>query len=66
MTMDEKRALAEPRLRQKFRSWITDLDDDQLAAFLEHWDNVMDDAALDRIDSWITAEKAIAELRSRQ
>jgi hypothetical protein len=51
--------------RERFRSWLLDLDDGQLAALDENWDNVMDDAARDRIDSWVIAGNAIAELRRR-
>lgn len=56
----------ESRLRGRFRNWLTDLDDDQLTALAGNWDNVMGDAALDRIDSWIIAETAIAALRDKQ
>lgn len=55
----------EPALRNRFRNWLGELDDDQIAALAENWDNVMDDAALDRVDSWVIAARAIAELRSR-
>jgi hypothetical protein len=55
----------EPALRVKFRNWLAELDDDQVAALAENWDNVMDDAALDRVDSWVIAGRAIAELRTR-
>lgn len=56
-------AVVEPSLRTKFRNWLADLDDNQMAALADNWDNVMNDAALDRIDSWIIVEKAITELR---
>jgi hypothetical protein len=40
-----------------------ELDDGQLSALVEHWENVMDDAARDRVDSWVIAGKAIEQLR---
>jgi hypothetical protein len=52
-------------LRAQFQSWLADLDDDQLAALTANWDNVMNDAALDRVDSWVIAGNAIADLRTR-
>jgi hypothetical protein len=45
-----RRDPTEQRLRGKFRNWLIDLEDDQLAALDENWDNIMGDAALDRID----------------
>lgn len=62
---EQARTETESRLRSQFRSWIADLDDDQLAALAANWENVMEDAALDRVDSWVIAGNAIAELRSR-
>jgi hypothetical protein len=56
----------EPRLRVKFRAWLAELDDAQLAALAENWDNVMDDAALDRIDSWVIAAATLAKIRENQ
>jgi hypothetical protein len=56
----------EPGLRMRFRSWLDSLDDDQIAALAENWDNVMDDAALTRVDSWVIAGRALAEIRSKQ
>jgi hypothetical protein len=49
--------------RERFRSWLLDLDDEQLTALLDNWDNVMDDAALDRLDSWVIADRTVARLR---
>jgi hypothetical protein len=51
-------------LRIRFRNWLGDLDDGQLAALADNWENVMNDAALDRVDSWVIADRAIAALRS--
>lgn len=53
----------EKRLRVKFIYFLDDLDDEQVVALEENWSNIMEDAALDRIDSWIFAGVAIAELR---
>jgi hypothetical protein len=61
----QARTEAESGLRSRFRNWLTDLDDDQLAALAHNWENVLDDAALDRVDSWVIAGKAITDLRSR-
>jgi hypothetical protein len=61
---EQARTEAESGLRSRFRSWISDLDDDQLAALAANWENVMEDAALDRVDSWVIAGNAIARLRS--
>ena len=57
---------ARPWLRAAFATWLDELDDAQLAALRENWANVMDDAALDRVDSWVIAGRAIAELRDQQ
>lgn len=54
------------QLTSKFRGWLTELGSEQLAALAENWDNIMDDAALTRINSWLIADKAIAELRAAQ
>jgi hypothetical protein len=50
-------------LRASFQAWLSGLSNEQIIALADNWENVMNDAALDRIDSWIIAEKAIAELR---
>jgi hypothetical protein len=60
----DRQARIEPRLRVKFRNWLDELDDEQIEALADNWLNVMDDAALDRIDSWVIADKTIAELRA--
>jgi hypothetical protein len=62
---EQARTEAESRLRSRFRGWLAELDDDQLAALAHNWENVLDDAALDRVDSWVIAGKAITDLRSR-
>jgi hypothetical protein len=62
---EQARTATEARLRSQFRSWLVDLDDGQLAALAANWDNVMDDAALDRVDSWVIAGNAIARLQSQ-
>lgn len=54
---------AERELRGWFRNWLADLDDDQIVALEDNWENVMSDAALDRVDSWVIADRAIAKLR---
>ena len=59
------RRSAESVARGLFQTWLMELDDDQLAALVANWDNIMSDAALDRIDSWVIAGNAIADLRSR-
>jgi len=56
----------EPALRVRFHNWLTELNDAQIAALADNWDNVMDDAALDRIDSWIIADQTLAELRRKR
>lgn len=58
-----RQQVTEPRLRVLFRNWLADLDDDQVAALAENWDNVMNDAALDRVDSWVIAAVTLARLR---
>lgn len=55
----QSRADAEQRLRVYFRIWLGELNDTELAALNENWDNVMNDAALDRIGSWVIAERAL-------
>lgn len=60
--MMSSRKGTERQLLASFTSWMTALDDAQLAALEKNWVNVMSDAALDRIDSWVIAEKAIARL----
>ena len=52
--------------RARFQTWLLELDDTQLSALVANWENIMDDAALDRVDSWVIAGEAIADLRSRQ
>lgn len=54
------------RLTERFRTWLASLSFEQLAALEDNFTNVMDDAALDRIDSWIIADKTIAEIRKGQ
>lgn len=51
-------------LHREFRAWLDELDDAQLAALAGNWDNVMNDAALTRIDSWIIADRTIAAIRA--
>ena len=53
-------------LTTRFQTWLAGLSDEQLAALDDNFTNVMEDAALDRIDSWIIADKAIAEIRKGQ
>lgn len=62
---EKQRDSVESGLRSQFRSWLMELDGSQLAALAHNWENVMDDAALDRVDSWVIAGRAITELRSR-
>jgi hypothetical protein len=50
------------RLSGRFRAWLAELSDEQAAALAGHWENVMDDAALDRVGSWVIAGRAIAVL----
>lgn len=59
MSIAERQAV----LMRRFMAWLLTLDETQLAAFTENWGNVMDDAALDRIDSWVIADATIANLR---
>jgi hypothetical protein len=56
--------LIEQRLYAQFHAWLEELSDVQFAALAENWDNVMNDAALDRIDSWVIADRTIAEIRA--
>ena len=56
---------AESVARNLFQTWLMELDDDQLAALVANWENVMDDATLTRVDSWVIAGNVIADLRSR-
>jgi hypothetical protein len=58
--VDEK--LAE--LQRRFRGWLAELDDGQLAVLAANWENIMNDAALDRVDSWVIARTAIAALHA--
>jgi Mn-dependent DtxR family transcriptional regulator len=59
-----RQQVTEPRLRVKFASWLAGLDDDQAAALAENWENVMNDAALDRVDSWVIMAATLAKLRA--
>jgi len=59
------RMSAESVARNLFQTWLMELDDDQLAALVANWENVMDDATLTRVDSWVIAGNVIADLRSR-
>ena len=65
--MDERRRWSrEAAARGLFQAWLMTLDDGQLSALVVNWDNVMDDAALDRVDSWVITGNALAYLRSGQ
>jgi hypothetical protein len=55
----------ERALGRRCRDWLAELSDEQLVALAANWENVMNDAALDRVDSWVIAGRAIAELRSQ-
>lgn len=59
------RMTTESFIRALFQTWLMELDDDQLAALKANWDNIMGDAALDRVNSWVIAGNTIANLRSR-
>ena len=62
--MDEQqRRSSEAAVRGLFQAWLMELNDGQLSALVTNWENVMDDAALDRVDSWVIADKAIEKLR---
>lgn len=53
-------------LAARFEDWLAQLDEPQLAALELNWENVMDDAALDRVDSWVIAGSAITALRAAE
>jgi hypothetical protein len=53
----------EALLLARFRAWLGELNGSQRAALAENWENVMNDAALDRVNSWIICGNALAELR---
>lgn len=57
------RILARVWLRLRFREWLRSLSDNQLTALDKNWENVMNDAVLDRVDSWVIAARTSAELR---
>lgn len=66
MAENWRRERAESLLRGRFATWLDDLTDNQVRELLENWDNVMNDAALTRVESWEIATATIAELRSQQ
>lgn len=61
---EQRRKATESLIRGLFQTWLTERDNDQLAALAANWENVLDDAALDRVDSWVIAGNAIEKLRS--
>jgi hypothetical protein len=58
------RTQAQGSARRRFDYWLSQLNDTQLEVLLANWDNIMNDATLTRIESWVIAEKAIAEIHS--
>lgn len=58
------RQVTEGALRDRFRDWLSGLDDGQVAVLAENWENVMYDAALDRISSWGIVGRTLAMLHA--